>query len=99
MKLTRIVLVGLGIRGNHWRFALEESPVTDLIGVIEVRPEAVAADIPLFGTVEQAIEAKPDGVIVATPPETHPRIVEALLKARIPVLCEKPLSETLEEAR
>ena len=99
MKLTRIVLVGMGIRGNHWRFALEASPVTELLGVIEVRPEAVGADIPLFGTAEQAIAAKPDGVIVATPPRTHSGLVEVFLNAGVPVLCEKPLSETFEEAR
>ena len=99
MKPTRIALVGLGVRGHHWRSALEENPVTELLGVVEVRPVAAGGDIPFFDSIEQVIAAGPDGVIVATPPPTHLRIVEAFLKARIPVLCEKPLSETLEEAR
>jgi predicted dehydrogenase len=42
---------------------------------------------------------KPDAVIVATHPAGHAEIVEACLKANIPVLAEKPLATTLKDSR
>lgn len=99
MKPTRIVLVGLGVRGDHWRAAIGQNPITDLVGVVEVKPVAVGDDAQLFHSVERALEARPDGVIIATPPETHLPLVDASLNAGVPVLCEKPLSQSFEEAR
>ena len=98
MKPVRIALVGLGVRGNHWRTAVEENPDASVLGVVEVRPVEVG-EVPVFKTVEQSLEARPDGVIVATPPETHLGLVEAFLNAGVPVLCEKPLSERFDEAQ
>jgi predicted dehydrogenase len=40
-----------------------------------------------------------DAVIVATPPDTHAVISEAALSTSKHVLCEKPLTRTLDEAR
>jgi myo-inositol 2-dehydrogenase / D-chiro-inositol 1-dehydrogenase len=38
-----------------------------------------------------------DGVLVATPTDTHPALVRACLAARTPVLCEKPIAADLGE--
>ena len=38
-----------------------------------------------------------DGVIVATPPDTHSAIVTAAVQAKVPVLVEKPLTANLSE--
>ncbi|HEV7647505.1 MAG TPA: Gfo/Idh/MocA family oxidoreductase [Actinophytocola sp.] len=38
-----------------------------------------------------------DGVLVATPTDTHPALVRACLAARTPVLCEKPIAADLAE--
>jgi predicted dehydrogenase len=40
-----------------------------------------------------------DGAIVAVPPKLHYPVAMDLLAANVPVLCEKPLTETGEEAR
>ena len=96
--LTRIVLAGLGVRGGHWRAAIEKSPSSELVGVVETRP-GVVGDVPVYSSIEDALAAKPDTVIVATPPETHLAVVEPCLAAGIPVLCEKPLSESFAEAQ
>ena len=38
-----------------------------------------------------------DGVIIATPPETHAEMLEAVLRAKIPTMIEKPLVLSLSE--
>jgi predicted dehydrogenase len=40
-----------------------------------------------------------DAVIVASPNYTHRRVLEPLFDAGLPILCEKPLATTLEDAR
>ena len=45
------------------------------------------------------LEGKVDGVIVATPPASHFEICKWFLERGIDVLCEKPLTESYEEAQ
>jgi predicted dehydrogenase len=40
-----------------------------------------------------------DLVVVASPPATHPDLVESLLRAGVPVMCEKPLAVDLAAAQ
>lgn len=40
-----------------------------------------------------------DAVVVATPNYTHRKVLEPLFDADLPILCEKPLATTLEDAR
>ncbi len=40
-----------------------------------------------------------DAVIVASPNYTHRRVLEPLFDAGLPILCEKPLATTLDDAR
>jgi predicted dehydrogenase len=96
--ITRIALAGLGVRGGHWRDAMDKSLSAELVAVVETRPE-VGADVPVYPSIGDALAAEPDAVIVATPPEAHLEVVEPCLAAGIPVLCEKPLSESFEEAQ
>ena len=46
------------------------------------------------GTVRDLL-AEADGVLVATPTDTHPDLVRACLAAETPVLCEKPIAADL----
>jgi predicted dehydrogenase len=43
--------------------------------------------------------AKPDGVVVFTSTSDHPKVVEACLRRRVPVMMEKPLATSTEQAR
>lgn len=57
---------------------------------------------PAYADIGIAMETlRPDVVAVATPTELHGKTVQAVLKARVPaaILCEKPLSLSIEEAR
>ena len=40
-----------------------------------------------------------DAVYIATPNDAHRHLVEAAARARVPVLCEKPMATTLADAR
>lgn len=40
-----------------------------------------------------------DGVVVCTPPSIRVKIIEACLKAKLPVLMEKPIAHTLADAK
>jgi predicted dehydrogenase len=52
-----------------------------------------------FASAEALLAARVvDAVIVAAPPEAHAELAELALRARLPVLIEKPLATSLEEA-
>jgi myo-inositol 2-dehydrogenase/D-chiro-inositol 1-dehydrogenase len=40
-----------------------------------------------------------DGVLLATPTDTHPAMLRRCLAARVPTLCEKPIARDLDEMR
>jgi myo-inositol 2-dehydrogenase/D-chiro-inositol 1-dehydrogenase len=49
-----------------------------------------------FGTLDELLAAS-DGVLVATPTDTHPEVLRRCLVARVPALCEKPVAGDLAE--
>jgi predicted dehydrogenase len=64
-------------------------------------PVAKSGDFhfPIFSTPSQMLEkVKPDILIIATPPAFHFELTCLGLRAGCHVLCEKPFTETLEEA-
>jgi predicted dehydrogenase len=77
------------------------APGVDLAAVVDPDPEArghVEAT-PSFGVLEEALVAVDcDAVLVASPPGTHHSVAKAALAAGKHVLCEKPLSTSLEDA-
>ena len=50
-------------------------------------------------TVEVALGEKPDAVVIASATDRHPEHIRLAAALGVPVLCEKPLALTLEEAR
>ncbi len=103
----RILLVGAGVRGTMWARVIAEAPGATLVGVVDL-DEAKASRArddhapatpvaPDFGSVLRRAEIDPDAVIIATPPATHHSLVSRALAQGLHVLCEKPLSEDLDE--
>ncbi|MDP9471678.1 MAG: Gfo/Idh/MocA family oxidoreductase [Chloroflexota bacterium] len=105
----RIVQVGLGGWERGWAQLLRTTQGVDLIGVVD--PAALARrwapdtlDLPeaaCHETLEQALGGQSrdrDGVLVATPLETHRAVAEMALRAGKHVLVEKPLATTLPDA-
>ncbi len=98
---VRVVLVGAGVRGRVWAAVCAEAPGVALVGVVDRDPstaESVSEELASYKDVASALEeCRPDAVIIATPPETHYAIGKAALTAGKHVLCEKPLSEDMDE--
>jgi len=97
-KRTRFGIVGAGAIAQAYALAFSSSPLTEVVGVADERPEAAAALADRFkcksfiSHTKLMKEAGLDAVLVCTPPSTHPDICVDFLEYGIPVLCEKPLS-------
>lgn len=100
MTSLHLALVGHGIWGRNL--------LRDLLGlghtVTVIEPAPLAAEAAraagataVFASPEQLPAV--DGIIVATPASTHAAVVTALAARGVPILCEKPLTTDLAEAR
>lgn len=90
--------------GSFHARTLASLPGVDVVVVADVighHVAALTADLGCEGSLDPvatASRADLDGVVVATPDETHPTLAIAALEAGSMVLCEKPLATTLDEA-
>jgi predicted dehydrogenase len=94
--------------GRAWARNLSANPRVDLVGWIDVRPQAVneaAAELGIsVGYMGEELSAafagcKPDFVVDVTPPAVHHEVVVRTLGYGIPVIGEKPMADTMAEAR
>jgi predicted dehydrogenase len=98
-------LIGAGGIAQTYVQALAGSVTAELVGVADVRANAAealaeGAGCPAFSSFEELLEdVECEGVIVCTPPVTHPEICCDVLDRGVHVLCEKPLAVGLDEAR
>ncbi|TDP80134.1 putative dehydrogenase [Brachybacterium sp. AG952] len=107
---ARVVVVGAGSMGSWWAREVVASGVAELVGVadlVEGAPQRVidqsGAEDPAavaVGTdgVDLALELGADLIVNPTVPVAHHPITVKALHAGIPVLGEKPVTETLSEA-
>ena len=101
----RLVQVGAGLMGRAWLGVISGSPDTELVGLVDLDldvarrpPSADAAsqrrDRQLAGPMCSARVAA-DAVVNVTVPAAHRAVSVEALRAGLPVLCEKPLAETV----
>ncbi len=97
----KIALVGAGGIAAAHRAAAEALGTVEIVAIVDSSPHArEASQIPAFADVAALLADgdKPDAAIVCTPPGARQALIEPLLQAGLPVLCEKPLARTLAEA-
>ncbi|MGA8425974.1 MAG: Gfo/Idh/MocA family oxidoreductase [Candidatus Dormiibacterota bacterium] len=96
----RLLVVGHGVRGRQWVGAIASTAGVGPAGVVDVDERALRdLACPTFTHLADALKAvNPDGAILATPPETHISDAHLLFAQQIPVLAEKPLAKSLEDA-
>ncbi len=100
----RIIQVGAGAMGRTWLRNLRSSADVELIGLVDLdadiarqaATEAGFADIAVSTSLGQLLaELDADAVVDVTVPMAHQRVSTEALLAGVPVLCEKPLAETV----
>jgi predicted dehydrogenase len=101
----KVALVGLGEAGAGLHLpALAGLPTAEIAGACDTDParrEQAAARfrVRVFDEFDAMIgTARPDLVIVATPPDTHAALCERAFAAGADVLCEKPFAASVAEA-
>lgn len=103
----RAVLTGAGAMSRKWLDAIKTVGGVDIVGIVDINPanaEARAAEqgiSPEIGTDLKAMLAKlsPEIVFDVAIPAVRHEIVSTALAAGAHVLSEKPMAETLEQAR
>ncbi|MBI3830471.1 MAG: Gfo/Idh/MocA family oxidoreductase [Planctomycetes bacterium] len=107
-KRYRVVQAGCGGMGQGWLKMLSESPLVELVGVVDIRQEAAEAAAEKFGLtkahagtdLKKAIAAhKPEIVVDVTIPAAHKEVTLTALAAGCHVLGEKPLADSMASAR
>jgi predicted dehydrogenase len=100
---TRIAVAGAGYIGQAHIDAARQSKSVTLSAVVDPSPAARAiadaAGVPLYASLADLFaKDKPDGVVLATPNPLHvPHALECIA-ARVPMLLEKPIAQTVAEA-
>ena len=105
MASTRIAVVGLGNAGHTLHLpALAGISGVEVVGAADIdeqrRKRAVEAwKVPVFDSIETMLaKARPDVVLIGTPPDSHADYCLKSIDAGANVICEKPFVSSLEEA-
>jgi myo-inositol 2-dehydrogenase/D-chiro-inositol 1-dehydrogenase len=99
----RIGVAGVGRIGAMHAANLAQLDTVDEVVVadgVEGRAAQLAGKLGVSAAADlDDLFSRVDGVIIATPTNTHPALVRAALKAGVPVLCEKPIAGERHEMR
>ncbi len=104
----KVIQLGIGGMGNTWLNAVQRSDEVAYAGFVEInadiaREQATAYNLDpatIYKTLPEALEKlNADAVIDVTPPQFHKENSTLALEAGLPVLSEKPLAGTLEDAQ
>ena len=104
MNTISLAVIGAGLIGRtHIDCALKQ-PGVDLVGIADPSDEgrrlAESVNVKWFADYDAMIgSVKPRGVVIATPNATHAKIAVQCLKRGAAVLVEKPIADTLEDAK
>ncbi|MFL2763825.1 MAG: Gfo/Idh/MocA family protein [Dehalococcoidia bacterium] len=103
MKKIRIAIIGMGLMGTRHARLLSNMDKFKLVGIcdedIKLEHNLNEFGVPFYNNVEKLISiTKPDAVIIATPNETHLKILQICVTYKVDVLIEKPISDSIESS-
>ena len=102
----RVVVVGAGGMGRAWLRTVDESPLVELAGIVDLDLDAARTaaaaigrtDLPVgTGTARLASDVGARAVINVTVPAAHHPVTAEALSAGLPVLGEKPVASTVAQ--
>lgn len=101
---ARLAVVGMGLIGRRHAGLIRDSGDADLVAVADPDPGSAAfasgIGVAHYRTLDELLaRERPDGVVVATPSDLHVPHALACIAAGVPVLVEKPVATTVEDAR
>ncbi|MEY2980070.1 MAG: Gfo/Idh/MocA family protein [Planctomycetota bacterium] len=107
MTPLKVLVVGCGNMGASHARAYHSLPGFEIVGLVSrtaASRDKLCADLgggyATFGDFDTALaETKPDVVSINTYPDTHAELARKSLEAGCHLFVEKPLAETVEEAR
>ena len=95
--MTRLLIAGTGLIGHRHLAHIEAHPDLQLAGIVDPDPDRHQhPTAPGYRRIED-VDVTADGIVIATPTETHCALAEAAFEKGLHVLVEKPIAETLEE--
>jgi predicted dehydrogenase len=98
----RVAAIGVGHLGRHHARILSSLPGATLVGVVDVKADRAAEIAAMHGsrpfTDYHDLIGQVDAVSIAVPTQSHLEVASAFLEHGIPVLVEKPLARSVEEA-
>jgi predicted dehydrogenase len=100
----RLGLAGLGSMGRNHLRVISNHPETVLAAIADPTADALAAAVDQTGAqgfadpLEMIARADLDGVVIAAPTTNHAALALAAIERGLPVLVEKPLAATVDDA-
>lgn len=107
----RLGFLGVGWIGRHRMEAIARSGLAEIAAITDASPEVTAqaaatiatlsdaTDVALMSSFDELLEARLDGVVIATPSALHAEQAIAALERGLHVFCQKPLARTAAETR
>src|SRR5699024_11839181 len=107
MNKHNIILVGCGSMANVWLDYAETKANATIVGLVDISEQASQSlatrrqiNAPIFTDLSEALNTlEVDIVFDVTIPESHHDVVSTALKAGCHVFGEKPMAESLDEAK
>ena len=104
MNPLKLAVIGLGLIGQKHLEVIAANPACALVAVCDAHPAGVKTaaqyGVPFYQNYATLLTKQSlDGAIIATPTNTHAPVAMACAKQGVHALVEKPITNTLAEAR
>ena len=99
--MTTLALIGTGWAGRAHALAAAAASgatITSVSASTLGSAETLAADLQVRAISVEKLPARANGVVIATPAQTHAELATRFLRSGTPVLIEQPLAATLTDA-
>ncbi len=99
---TKVAFLGVGWIGLNRLNAANATGVVEIAGIADTSKDSLTAadcgeDVAACNSLEELINLKPDGIVIATPSALHAAQALKVLERNIAVFCQKPLGRNAAE--